>query len=272
MEEESQGSEVNVEQEARDQGWVPLEDWRGDPEKHVDAETFVKRGEEIAGLATAKARRLEERLDALESENKELRVLGTAQKEHYDRALANEQQQRQRLIQQLEAVQAKAISEGDGQTHLNTQKQLEALKAQQIAALQQQNAQLQQTQAVYAEEMQTWVKDNTWYTEDQELRLIADGMADRVRAEMPSAAPGVFLKELARRVKSLKKDHPAFTNPNRNAEGSVSSDTSEPETSTRRSGKRTWANLPSEDRKIAERLVKTHGISKEEYLKNYEWE
>ncbi len=36
-----------IEQEAHNLGWVPLDQWRGDPEKWTDADTFVKRGKEI---------------------------------------------------------------------------------------------------------------------------------------------------------------------------------------------------------------------------------
>ena len=38
-------SEEEVESEAKAMGWVPQEEFRGDVEKHVDAKTFLERGQ-----------------------------------------------------------------------------------------------------------------------------------------------------------------------------------------------------------------------------------
>jgi hypothetical protein len=120
--------------------------------------------------------------------------------------------------------------------------------------------------------MVKWVKDNPWYTEDPELRLIADGMADRVRSELPQATPKQFLSELARRVKALKPSHPAFENPNRDAEASVVTESDEaPPPKNRRGGKKTFDDLPKDAQEAAKRLERTHGISRADYLANYEW-
>lgn len=53
---------TEVEVKAKEMGWSPKEEFRGDPEKWVDAETFVKRGEEVLPILKANNRRLQERI------------------------------------------------------------------------------------------------------------------------------------------------------------------------------------------------------------------
>lgn len=57
-----------VEQKARGLGWVPKEEFRGSEDKWVDAETFVKRGEEVMPILRATNRRLEGDVEGLKGE------------------------------------------------------------------------------------------------------------------------------------------------------------------------------------------------------------
>lgn len=52
-----------VEAEAKNIGWSPKEEWRGNPEKWVDAETFVRRGKEILPILQANNKKLQAKLD-----------------------------------------------------------------------------------------------------------------------------------------------------------------------------------------------------------------
>lgn len=56
-----------VERKARNLGWVPQEEFRGNPERWDDAETFLKRGEEIMPILKANNRRLHNDLEGLKS-------------------------------------------------------------------------------------------------------------------------------------------------------------------------------------------------------------
>ena len=48
-----------VEQEARTLGWVPAEEFKGDPNRWVDAETFVERGHTVMPILRKNNERLE---------------------------------------------------------------------------------------------------------------------------------------------------------------------------------------------------------------------
>ena len=47
-----------VEQEARTLGWVPAEEFKGDPNRWVDAETFVERGHTVMPILRKNNERL----------------------------------------------------------------------------------------------------------------------------------------------------------------------------------------------------------------------
>ena len=54
-------SDPTLEDRAAQMGWVPVDKFRGDPAHWVDAETFVKKGEEVMPILRANNRRLEEK-------------------------------------------------------------------------------------------------------------------------------------------------------------------------------------------------------------------
>ena len=46
-----------IEEKAVAMGWVPLEEWKGDPEQHRPADEFVARGEQILPIVKKTAER-----------------------------------------------------------------------------------------------------------------------------------------------------------------------------------------------------------------------
>ena len=59
---------MDVEQQARQLGWKPLEEFQGDPAKWRSAEDYVARGEELMPLLKADKRRLEEQVGQINTE------------------------------------------------------------------------------------------------------------------------------------------------------------------------------------------------------------
>lgn len=56
-------------QEAADMGWIPPERYRGDPDKFVDADVFVKRGKELLPIVRASEAKLRGEVGSLKSQN-----------------------------------------------------------------------------------------------------------------------------------------------------------------------------------------------------------
>jgi hypothetical protein len=59
---------IPPETRAKEMGWAPIEEWRGDPEKWIDAETFISRGEEILPIVRANNRKLQDEVTSLKNE------------------------------------------------------------------------------------------------------------------------------------------------------------------------------------------------------------
>jgi len=57
-------SEETAETKAKAMGWSPKDEFRGDPDRWVDAETYVRRGEEFIPFLRANNKKLEEELGA----------------------------------------------------------------------------------------------------------------------------------------------------------------------------------------------------------------
>lgn len=52
----------SIEDRAKEMGWRPLSEFKGDESRFVDAETFVKKGEEVLPIIKANARKAEAEL------------------------------------------------------------------------------------------------------------------------------------------------------------------------------------------------------------------
>src|SRR5216684_6197221 len=62
MSDESDNAAAQVESQAKELGWVDKDSFKGDPEKWVDARTYVDRGEHVLPIVKATAKRLREEL------------------------------------------------------------------------------------------------------------------------------------------------------------------------------------------------------------------
>lgn len=86
-------TERDFDAEAREHGWSPKEEFKGDPTRWVDAETFMKRADDVMPLLKAQNARLKRDLDAIK---KDLRRATThfegAEKRAFDKAKAELQQ------------------------------------------------------------------------------------------------------------------------------------------------------------------------------------
>lgn len=56
-----------AQKQAEQMGWIPPTRFKGDPEKFVDADTYIKRGEEVLPIVREQNRRLHTELDALKA-------------------------------------------------------------------------------------------------------------------------------------------------------------------------------------------------------------
>lgn len=268
MPEVGQGQDT-VEERARLQGWKPKEDYSGDPKNWKPAEEYLKHGDNIAKAQSRKAGELASQIDELKAEMAELKQGNQDFKQFHDQVVQKQNEQRELLIKQLEAAQAKAIDEGKGGEAVNLQNQAAELRRQQAAAAAQRPNNLS-PEANHQLLMRNWIAENPWYSENPRLRAIADGISVTVRNEVGQNAPNEqYLSALRKRVMELAGDDPAFRNARRGDPTNVGD---EPHSQGGGSGERGYDDLPAEAKAACDRMVKTMGLTVDAYLANYEWD
>lgn len=247
---------VDHEAEARKLGWKPLEEFKGDPSQHIDAEKYLQRGREIMPLLRAENDRLKERLKAVEKNSaRAAEFFSKAEERAYARALAD-----------LKADAAAAAKAGD--TAAMDRVMDEVAKLEKPGA-----AEPAIDVDARMEEFADWSKQNRWYGDNDVMRMYADREAEKLAKSKGGAfLDKADLDELAQKVRTKFEDaYPeAFGQAQRQKPRSaVDGGGSAP----RGRGGRTFADLPPEAQAMCRKWVNA-GIIKSEadYVKSYQWE
>lgn len=252
--------ERNFEQEAEKQGWRPKETFvenGGDEGKWVDAKTFVERGESSAPILKSRLEKLERRQVHLESVNESLT-------KHHNRMLEKEQVRRQELMSQLEEARANAVAEGNAKAFKEADKQLKHLEKQQM------EEPVQAQGNAVDPEIDAWLSENTWYSEDSHLQAMADGYADKLRKRNPNLKGRAFLEEVGEYVSGFVKTREGPKSKKREASEEEHVPTRERESP---KSERTYANLPADAKRECNRLMsEIKGFTKDQFLEYYDWE
>lgn len=240
-------------------GWVPKEEFKGDPEQWRDADAFLKRGEEIHGFLKADLDRLHTTISQKDKEIAEIR----ATMEEF-RKFHNETEARayKRAIEELKQLKVTAIEQGDGSKVVEIDDQIAQLKEAQQKPVVQAKQEVDQVNKEYLD----WLPNNRWYIEDRELQELADDFGDVVKKNNPNLVGKAFLDEVTKRVKRAAPDK--FENPARsNSTVATSSDN-------RVAGgkkKKGYNDLPPEAKAACDKFVKQKLMTQDQYLAEYDW-
>lgn len=238
--------------EARSLGWLPADEFKGDPAKCVDAKTFVDRADTFMPFIKKDRDDWKRKFSELQHTVKQASAhFSKVEERAYTRALAD-----------LEAKHADAVETGDVAAARAAMNEIGEVKAE-IAAKPKPEADEPGFDPVAARrEINAWVEDNDWYVLDDAKRRYAD-----MQAEMMGPAKDwqdgnkAWLAELGKRVDRKFADRkPNITNGggNRPAPGG---------------GSRSFNDLPAEAKAACDKFVKA-GIlkSREDYVKSYQFD
>jgi hypothetical protein len=204
-------SEPNYEVEAKEMGWSDKDQWRGDPEKWVDAKTFVERGEHFLPMLRAERKRLKQDLLTRDSEITTLKqtqatmekTLG-ALKKHYDESVKLQVAQGKKEL----AAQIKQARE-DGDTDLELQlldqlSDVRQLEKEAIAEAKEENRDPPVTKTQAQVEFEQWNKENTWFggesKEDQRRTQLVIRAGQDLRWEGDTTVGNEFMEKCLARV------------------------------------------------------------------------
>lgn len=255
---EEQGSaDPQIEKEAKIFGWVPKEQFRGNEEDWVDADTFVKRGKEINPILRKNNEILMKKLEELEQRFQQREItIQQFSKYHAE----TEKRAYEKAISDLKAEKKDALNMGDTDRVVEIDDAIDELKNSQrniVAPTIPTQQEIPPPDPAFI----SWVNENSWYSQDKRLNKFANAIGQEVREENPYLFGVNFLEEVKRRVVEEfphKFEKQSKHNPVESTTGGV-----------RKTGKKTARDLPAEDRKVMEQFVKEGLLTEEQYLKEY---
>lgn len=239
--EQNQSQPSPIELKAMEEGWVPQDEWQGEPDAWRPAKEFVDRGE------------LFKKIDDQNRTVKQLKQALDDLKGHHARVRETEYA---RALQSLKNQKKEAMTDGDADAVLRIEDQIDLVKEEQTN-LRIQTAQARtQIEDIPAPEFVAWTSRNKWYTNDEGMKGYADSIGRSLSAA--GLSPTAVLAEVEKRVKT-EFPH-KFTNPNRAKAGSVEGSSAKGGTSGES------FDLSPVERQVMERFVKQGIMTKEKYI------
>lgn len=227
-----------VEEKAMDAGWVPEDQWEGDPEQWRPAKEFLDRGELFKKIEDQNRtiKEFKRALDDLKGHHAKTRET------EYARALAA-----------LKDQKKTALEEGDAAAVIKLDDQIDLVKDEQQKLKQ---VDSQPTVDNVNPEFTSWVDKNKWYETNEPMKAYADALGRSLAFK--GLSPSAVLQEVEKQVKIEFPNK--FTNPNRNKPGAV-------EGSSNKGGKGSAeVSLSDDERRVMQRFVRTGVMSEKEYI------
>lgn len=262
---------VNYEDLASRQGWKPQDQWQGDPDRWKPAKQFYEDGMNHLPMLQAKNKRLEERLNQVQSTLGQLVKTANEERAQMRDALEQEKESKRVLLTQLAADKARAISDADGVKVVGIETQMEGVK-QEIANIDHKSRSLASTSGSVINPndpqvqlaFQNWQSKNAnWYGKDIEATTFANSLA-QVKQGM---TPGVSADDVLEYVSiKIQEKYPEYFEDSNVSNGSPAS----PEPVTRSatvgrikdSAKHTYDDLPLEAKKLCDLVVRDAKLRK----------
>lgn len=246
---------VDYEVEARKMGWTPKDEFKGDPNHHIDAETFYTRAVEFMPIAKATIKKLSNKIDQMEREQKKAsEFFSKAEERAYSRALAD-----------IRTKQEDAVASGDLDAFRAADKEADDLRKEMGKPAGTPEVDEKERAASFGE----WMEANPWYVMNEKLAAYTDAQAQIISTQKGGAIlDRADLDALADKVKAKFPDAFDEGEPPKQKRSPVEGGGQRPAP---RGGK-TFADLPPEARAICDKWVKNKTIaSREDYVKNYQW-
>ena len=252
-------SEEQLDKNARAEGWIPEDEFQGDPPRggFRTAYEFLKRSDDILPVVRGQNKKLKAQLDEMQKEMKQISADSIAANEILQRSIAAEKRDNERLLAEAQAKRASAITEGDGDLAVRAEAEIHELRTR-PAAYDQQSMEATAS---------AWRADNTWFDTNEVMQDWAKGYSDKIRAE--GVPPGTAtLAKVAEKARALFPDY--FSS----KEGVVSGpgDLTASGRSTNNMGAKGFDDLPDEAQEAyysSKKLIP--GFTQKQYLAQYEW-
>lgn len=174
---------MEIEQEARQLGWIPLEEFKGDESRWVDAATFVERGHTVMPILKKNNEKLEGTVRQQAEEIRRLTEAVTASREsigalqqiHQEATAAAVERAKKDLLSELK----QAKTDGDIDREVELTDQLATLKAVKTPVV------APPPSGAVDPDFVVWANlpENSWFGKDNRKTLRAMSIANQLRAD-----------------------------------------------------------------------------------------
>ncbi len=211
--EQTQGS-PDVEKQARDMGWKPEGEWKGDPPRNgfLSAEDYVKRGEEVLPIVRTQLKRSEaERAELKDTVAQMKREHGETIKRLERMSGVALQQQRTQLESQYAARKEAAVEVGDKDAYRQVVKE----EKEAIATMDERLAEPEEDKKAKAgadmpasvkQTLDEWTADNRWFDANDEMKSWAVGYHGKLLKDKPGMTLRENLEMVSQRARKLFPD------------------------------------------------------------------
>lgn len=300
VDDDTRDDAAKIEERARRIGWVPKDEFRGDPAKWAPADEFLERGERTLPILLERNRKIDDRLGKAEKDNKTLRdqladMNGTLKEardtfvEFRERTANVEQRAYQRARDELVAERDAAVAAADPAAFKAADTALteldktapkpvatprKAAKADgeeddDAGRREQRKEPEKRTEAPeISETTKTWLDENPWFKTDKKAgaKAVALHGANLVAGMSEEES----LEDVRVTIEATRPD--LFENPRREAAPSVRTPTGGTGRKERGRG-RTFDDLPQEAKDAYTRFAKQDKkFTKDDYLRDYIWD
>jgi|GEM_PF-5907637 len=246
---------------ARDIGWVDKDQYRGDPAKWVDAETFYEKGQHVLPIVKSQLRESKERTARLEKEVAQARLDTVKVKELIEKANAREKAELKTEIALLRQQKATAIQDGDGDRVNALEDKIDELKEAAKDAEKKSTPEVVRPADFEAPQVFIdWQKENVWYGAKGAMTSWANGRGAELDLGGKSMAEAFAIISTEAREK-FPEEFPVRASERQSAQRGGSSQGSA------KAG--TFNSMPDDVQKECIRMEKQYGIKRDQYVKEY---
>lgn len=262
-----EGSGPTIEARATAMGWQPKEKFKGAEGDFVDAESFVKKGEEILPILRANNRRLvdevtgmKKTLDQAQRHNQELQQSVEGLKEFQaDIALERLKTKKRDLSKQIKEARSEDNTELEEQLEEQLSTVNDAVKEYTKPTAKTQPTAKTEAAPQPDPNLQAWMQDNPWFQQDEKKTAIAMGIGQELRKAGSALLGREFLDEVARQTEEF------FAEPRQ------SSKVESGRGGNRARGGKSFSDLPEEAQKGCLKFEKTLVGPGKTYKSSEEW-
>lgn len=260
-------AEPEIQQKAEKLGWIPPERFKGDPERFVDAEEYLERGETVLPIVKEQNRRLHAELEVLRGESaKTSAALAAAQtaieqieERHSVATQKAVEQARKQMKEQLAAASEAGDHEGiaeltDQLTRLNTAEEKAEKKVEVEAS----------PAMVIPEDLKEWQQENPWFGSNKRKTALALGIARELVEDGETSTGRAFYEKVATEMQDMLKEERA---PDSKVEGARNGADSEGVSR----GKKSYANLPADAKAACDQDTRQFVGPGKRYKTQQEW-